>query len=96
MTQYLDYRFEEIELSNGLLADGVAAVEYSVQGACRSVGFGGEVDFRVTEFTVEMRDEDDNITHATLKDGDALYTELLTRLERSIINECWDVSHGSF
>jgi hypothetical protein len=88
MTDYLDYHFEEVELSNGQIASGYAEVEYEV--SC------DELDFVVTCINVTLNDGDDNLTELTIKPGDQFYAEICKDRDDWIAEECWDAFNGSF
>jgi hypothetical protein len=88
MTHYLDYHFEEVELSNGQFATGYAEVEYTVGG--------DELDFFVACINVTLNDGDDNFTELTIKPGDQFYAEICKDRDDWIAEKCWDAYKGSF
>ena len=88
MTDYLDYHFEEVELSNGQIATGYAEVEYVVAG--------GELDFVVTCINVTLNDGDDNLTHMVITKGGMFFDEIVKDRDDWIAEECWDAFNGSF
>ena len=88
MTDYLDYHFEEVELSNGQIATGYAEVEYVVAG--------GELDFVVTCINVTLNDGDDNLTHMVITKGGMFFDEICKDRDDWIAEECWDAFKGSF
>ena len=87
-TDYLDYHFEEIELSNGQLASGYAEVEYEISG--------GELDFIVTRINVTLNDGEDNLTHLVITKDGMFFDEIVKDRSDYIGEECWDVFKGSF
>jgi len=88
MTDYLDYHFDEIELSNGQFASGYAEVEYDVNG--------GELDFVVTCINVTLNDGDDNLTHMVITKGGMFFDEIVKDRDDWFAEECWDAFKGSF
>jgi len=87
-TDYLDYHFDEIQLSNGHVASGYAEVEYEV--SC------GELDFTVTCINVTLNDGDDNLTHLVITNGGMFFDEIVKNRNDYIGEECWDAIKGSF
>lgn len=87
-TDYLDYHFDEIELSNGHIATGYAEVEYEVSG--------GELDFIVTRISVTLNDGDDNFTDLVITKGGMFFDEIVKDRADYIAEECWDAFKGSF
>lgn len=88
MTDYLDYHFDEVELSNGQFASGYAEVEYDVSA--------GELDFVVTCINVTLNDGDDNLTHMVITKGGMFFDEIVKDRDDWIAEECWDAFKGSF
>ena len=87
-TDYLDYHFVDVVLSNGHIASGEAEVEYEI--SC------DELEFNVTCINVTLNDGDDNLTYLVITKGGMFFDEIVKDRSDYIGEECWDAFKGSF